>query len=50
MAADHPWFVRRKYAGQGWRPITWQGWLVTTLIVVAVAATVYFLELGYFDR
>ena len=30
-----PWFRRRRI-GFGWRPITWQGWLVT---VVAVALT-----------
>ena len=31
-----PWF-RRRQVGLGWRPITWQGWLVT---VVAVALAV----------
>jgi len=50
MAADHPWFVRRKYTGLGWRPITWQGWLVTALIVIAVAAIVYLLEVNHVGR
>ena len=46
MAAYRPWFIRRKYTGWGWRPITWQGWLVTALIVIAIAGSVYVLELG----
>ena len=50
MAADRPWFTRRKYTGWGWRPITWQGWLVTALIVAAITAVVYVLELGHFGR
>lgn len=50
MAADHPWFARRKYTGLGWRPITWQGWLVTVAIVIAVTAIVYVLELSHFVR
>lgn len=33
-----PWFCRRR-VGLGWRPITWQGWLVTVAAVaLAVAA------------
>lgn len=33
-----PWF-RRRSAGLGWRPVTWQGWPVT-LVAVALAAGV----------
>jgi len=46
MAAYRPWFVRRKYTGWGWRPMTWQGWLVTAFIVIAIAGSVYVLELA----
>jgi ABC-2 type transport system ATP-binding protein len=31
-----PWFRRRR-VGLGWRPITWQGWLVTVVAVALVA-------------
>jgi len=32
-----PWFARRRL-GWGWRPITWQGWVIS-LILVALAAS-----------
>ena len=32
---SHPWFVRRQI-GFGWRPASWQGWLLTALMVVLV--------------
>jgi hypothetical protein len=30
-----PWFGRKRI-GFGWRPVTWQGWLLI-LVIVAVA-------------
>jgi ABC-2 type transport system ATP-binding protein len=35
VAARTPWF-RRRSVGFGWRPATWQGWLVTLVAVGAV--------------
>jgi len=32
-----PWFRRRRI-GFGWRPITWEGWLVTAVVLVLVFA------------
>lgn len=29
-----PWFGRKRI-GWGWRPVAWQGWAITLLIVVA---------------
>jgi ABC-2 type transport system ATP-binding protein len=29
-----PWFVRRQY-GFGWRPATWQGWVITVVMIGA---------------
>lgn len=29
------WFKRKKY-GWGWTPVTWQGWLVVLIYIVAV--------------
>jgi hypothetical protein len=34
-----PWF-RPKTIGPGWTPVTWQGWLITLLFCVVIAATV----------
>jgi hypothetical protein len=28
-----PWFGPKQVLGWGWRPITWQGWLVTLVLV-----------------
>src|SRR5512133_1416348 len=33
-----PWFHRRR-VGVGWRPVTWEGWLIT-LVAVAVVVGV----------
>jgi hypothetical protein len=30
-----PWFGPKRI-GWGWRPVTWQGWLITVAIPVAV--------------
>jgi hypothetical protein len=35
-----PWF-RRKTVGLGWRPVTWQGWLITLVAVAAVTAAIH---------
>ena len=34
-----PWF-RPKDTGAGWTPQTWQGWAITLVFVVVIAATV----------
>ncbi|MGZ3376137.1 MAG: hypothetical protein ACXU8S_06035 [Phenylobacterium sp.] len=34
-----PWF-RPKAIGTGWTPQTWQGWLITLVFILLVAATV----------
>ena len=31
-----PWFGPRRVFGWGWTPVTWQGWLVTAVFVVAI--------------
>jgi CHASE2 domain-containing sensor protein len=36
LRSDKEWF-RRRSAGLGWRPATWQGWLVTVLAAALVA-------------
>jgi hypothetical protein len=36
-----PWF-RPKVTGTGWTPQTWQGWLITLVFVVLIAATMQF--------
>ena len=38
-----PWFRRRR-VGLGWRPITWQGWLVTVLAVALAVGAVTLLH------
>lgn len=30
------WFGPKSYVGWGWRPLTWQGWLVTLGFVILV--------------
>ncbi|HEX6539238.1 MAG TPA: ABC transporter ATP-binding protein [Candidatus Dormibacteraeota bacterium] len=37
MSGD-PWFVRRQL-GLGWRPATWQGWMITAIAVAVVVVT-----------
>jgi hypothetical protein len=44
MMVARPWFSPKKTAGWGWRPASWQGWLVTVVLVAAIA--VIFIELG----
>ena len=34
---SQPWFVRRRY-GVGYRPLAWQGWVITGILVGATAA------------
>lgn len=34
-----PWFVRRQF-GYGYRPATWQGWVITVIAILAVVSTV----------
>ncbi|MGH7686815.1 MAG: ABC transporter ATP-binding protein [Candidatus Dormibacteria bacterium] len=36
-----PWFVRRQI-GFGWRPVAWQGWLITAVAIGAVVVSVTF--------
>ena len=36
MQAARPWFVARKRFGWGWRPNTWQGWIVMGAYVAAL--------------
>src|ERR1700722_4509131 len=38
-----PWFCRRQ-VGVGWRPISWQGWLVTIVAVALVAGSLTLLH------
>jgi len=38
-----PWFGPRHLPGYGWSPITWQGWLVIVLFVVAILACAFLL-------
>lgn len=35
VAGKKPWFGRKR-SGIGWRPASWQGWLVTALVVTAI--------------
>ena len=34
---DKPWF-RRRTAGFGWQPASWQGWIITLVAVAVVIA------------
>ena len=36
---DSPWFVRRTF-GYGWRPASWQGWLITIAAVAVVVTSI----------
>lgn len=40
MITNQPWFAPKEFAGWGWRPISWQGWLVTAAFVAVVGAAV----------
>ncbi len=33
-----PWFGPRRFPNWGWTPITWQGWVVTVVLVGAMIA------------
>ena len=37
--AGKPWFGPRQWIGWGSAPATWQGWLVTVVIVAALLGT-----------
>jgi hypothetical protein len=46
MAATHkPWFGRNQ-TGVGFRPYTWQGWLILILVVAAIVTLVVLLRTG----
>lgn len=36
MISKRPWFAPKEYMGWGWRPVSWQGWLVTAAFIAAV--------------
>lgn len=31
-----PWFGPRRFPNWGWTPVTWQGWVVTLVFIVAI--------------
>jgi len=35
MMTKRPWFGPKRF-GWGWRPVSWQGWLVTVLFAAVV--------------
>ena len=37
MITKYPWFGPKRI-GWGWRPLTWQGWLISFVFVAVVAA------------
>jgi hypothetical protein len=42
MMTKQPWFGPKRI-GWGWRPVSWEGWLVTVLCAaVAIAASIAF--------
>ena len=42
MITKHPWFGPKRI-GWGWRPVTWQGWLITVLFVgIVIWASIVF--------
>jgi hypothetical protein len=42
MITKHPWFGPKRI-GWGWRPVSWEGWLMTALCAaVAIAASIAF--------
>jgi hypothetical protein len=36
---SRPWFGPKKYLGWGWRPVSWQGRLVSAIFVVMLVVT-----------
>ncbi|MGH3629489.1 MAG: hypothetical protein ACRDRL_18890 [Sciscionella sp.] len=34
-----PWFAPRERYGLGWRPCSWQGWVVTAIAVAVIVVT-----------
>jgi hypothetical protein len=38
-----PWFRRRR-VGVGWRPVTWEGWLITLVAVALVVGVLTLLH------
>lgn len=47
MKLDEPWFGKKK-VGWGPAPKTWQGWLLTILMVVLVILDVFILRLSIY--
>jgi hypothetical protein len=42
MITKHPWFGPKRI-GWGWRPVSWEGWLMTALCAaVVIAANIAF--------
>ena len=39
MIGKAEWFTRRKWAGWGLFPVTWQGWIYMVVIIVAIFGT-----------
>jgi hypothetical protein len=37
---DKPWFRRRRI-GVGWQPVSWQGWVITIVIALAVTGAIH---------
>lgn len=37
MITKHPWFGPKRI-GWGWRPVNWEGWVITFLFVAVVVA------------
>jgi hypothetical protein len=35
--SERPWF-RARASGLGWTPITWEGWLITLILLAGVLA------------
>lgn len=40
---EKPWFGPRKLPGWGWSPVTWQGWAVIAIFLVAIFACAFLL-------
>lgn len=40
---NKPWFGPRRFPGWGWSPVTWQGWLVTAVFLVAILLCAFLL-------
>ena len=34
---EKPWFGPRRVPGWGWTPVTWQGWAVIAVFIVAIS-------------